>query len=63
MQPCWVCSVLFHGVTVASVGTLDALYPLWLHFVVFAVAAAFVWSAGTRLARHADEVSRITGFS
>jgi cation:H+ antiporter len=38
-----------------------ASYPLWLNLVVFAAAAAFVWVAGTRLARHADEVSRITG--
>jgi cation:H+ antiporter len=38
-----------------------ASWPLWLNSLVFAVAAAFVWAAGTRLASYADEVSRITG--
>jgi cation:H+ antiporter len=36
-------------------------YPLWLNLVVFAVAAACIWVAGTRLSDHADRVSRITG--
>lgn len=36
-------------------------YPLWTNVTVFAVAAAAVWWAGSRLTRYADDISRITG--
>jgi cation:H+ antiporter len=35
--------------------------PLWANVAVFAVAAALVWVAGTRLAGYADQVARISG--
>ncbi|MCP4385022.1 MAG: sodium:calcium antiporter [Hyphomicrobiales bacterium] len=35
--------------------------PLWLNFAVFAVAAASVWWAGTRLAIYADAIADMTG--
>lgn len=39
-------------------GVLNAQsFPIWLNIVLFAVAAAFVWAAGTRLARYADLIS------
>jgi cation:H+ antiporter len=38
-----------------------AAWPLWVNLLVFAVAAAFVWGAGTPLARDADELSEATG--
>lgn len=35
--------------------------PLWVALAAFAVAAAFVWAAGTRLSRYLDRISNITG--
>lgn len=35
--------------------------PLWVAFAVFAVAAAFVWAAGTRLSRYLDRIATVTG--
>lgn len=36
-------------------------YPLWVNLLVFAIAGAFVWLAGTRLSRYLGLVSEITG--
>ena len=36
-------------------------YPLWANALLFAVAGAIVWFAGTRLSRYLGEVSEITG--
>jgi cation:H+ antiporter len=35
--------------------------PLWGNFAVFALAAAVVWLAGTRIARYADAIAETTG--
>ncbi|MDJ0388496.1 sodium:calcium antiporter [Roseomonas sp. E05] len=35
--------------------------PLWLNITLFLAAAAFVWMAGARLARYADDISDMTG--
>jgi cation:H+ antiporter len=37
--------------------------PLWLNLALFAAAAAFVWIAGSRLARYADAIAERTGLS
>ena len=34
---------------------------LWTNVALFVVAALFVWRAGTRVARYADRIERITG--
>jgi cation:H+ antiporter len=36
-------------------------FALWTNLAVFAVAAIAVWIAGSRIARHADTISRKTG--
>lgn len=36
-------------------------YGLPFNLAVFALGAAFIWFAGTRVARYADEISRLTG--
>lgn len=36
-------------------------YSLWIVIAAFAIAAAFVWGAGTRLVGYLDEISRLTG--
>jgi hypothetical protein len=38
-------------------------FPVWVNFALFGVAAACVWSAGTRLARYADAISARTHLS
>jgi cation:H+ antiporter len=38
-------------------------FPLWANLAVFAVSAAFVWVAGTRLAKYADAIGARTGLS
>jgi cation:H+ antiporter len=38
-------------------------FPVWANFAILAVASAFVWAAGTRLARYADEIGARTGIS
>lgn len=35
--------------------------PVWINLVLFATAAIFIWSAGTRLARYADGIAERTG--
>lgn len=35
--------------------------PLWANAVVFAIAGALIWWAGTRLERYTDEISDRTG--
>lgn len=35
--------------------------PLWANVLIFAVGAAVVWFAGTRVARYVDEISKRTG--
>lgn len=35
--------------------------PLWVAFAAFAVAAGFVWAAGTRLSRYLDRIATLTG--
>jgi len=36
-------------------------YPVWVNLVIFAIAGALVWLAGTRLSRYLGRVSEITG--
>lgn len=36
-------------------------HPLWINLTIFAVAAVFVWLAGTRLSRYLGRISEITG--
>lgn len=36
-------------------------YSLWINVAAFAVCAAVVWAAGTRLSRYLDKISRKTG--
>lgn len=36
-------------------------HPLWLNLIVFAVAAAVVWGAGTRITRYANAIAGRTG--
>ena len=38
-------------------------FPLWTNLAIFAVAAALVWLAGTRLARYADAIGARTKLS
>jgi len=35
--------------------------PLWVAIAAFAIAAAFVWAAGTRLSRYLDRIADLTG--
>jgi cation:H+ antiporter len=36
-------------------------YPLWGNAVIFLVAAALIWNAGTRLEHYANTISERTG--
>ena len=36
-------------------------FPIWANLVIFAVAAAIIWFAGTRLERYTDAISIRTG--
>lgn len=36
-------------------------HPLWVNLIIFAIAAAAVWFAGTRLAQLADDIAKRTG--
>lgn len=38
-----------------------ARYPLWVSLLAFAVAAAVVWLAGTRISGYASAISKMTG--
>ena len=37
-------------------------YPLWINAITFLVAAAIVWSAGTRLTHYIDGIASLTGW-
>jgi cation:H+ antiporter len=36
-------------------------FALWINLAIFAIAAAAVWAAGTRIARYADAIAEKTG--
>lgn len=36
-------------------------YPLWINLLLFAIAAGFIWGAGTRLVGYVDKIATKTG--
>lgn len=42
-------------------GMTFSSYPLWLNALLFLIASALIWGAGTRLERHADTIAERTG--